>query len=72
MDHAKLQATAMAIGGIYATAQREQALWFIMDAYKKELKRQVRKVLTEHGVAEAKAIRDAVEEFAVHAYAGKH
>lgn len=71
MDHPTLQALAVAIGEVYAAAQREQPSWFFMDTYKQELRRQVRRLLRVRGVAEAAAIRDAVEEFAVHAYAGK-
>lgn len=72
LDHPTLQAAAVAIGDIYAIAQREQPAWFFMEAYKRELKRQVRRVLTERGLADAKAIRDKIEEFAEHAYAGPH
>jgi type I restriction enzyme R subunit len=41
-----------------------------MESYKKELRRQVRRILNEYGVPEAKTVRDEIEEFAVHAYAG--
>lgn len=71
MDHPTLQAAAIDVGAIYAAAQRQQPDWYIMDGYRRELRSQVRRILGEHGVAEARAIRDAVEEFAVHAYAGK-
>ena len=70
MDHATLQAAAVAVGGVYATAQASQPSWFFMDSYKKELRQRVRRILSEHGLPEAKAIRDKVEDFAVHAYAG--
>jgi type I restriction enzyme R subunit len=72
MDHATLQAAAVAIGAVYANAQRSQPSWFFMDSYKKELRRRVRRILDEHGVPEAKAIRDEIENYAVHAYAGPH
>jgi type I restriction enzyme R subunit len=68
--YASLQATAIAIGALYAAALMEQPSWFFMDAYKKDLKRQVRRILSEHGIPEAKAVRDEIEDFAVHAYAG--
>jgi type I restriction enzyme R subunit len=68
--HASLQAAAVAVGALYAAAQVEQPSWFFMDAYKKNLKRQVRRILSEHGIPEAKAVRDEIEDFAVHAYAG--
>jgi len=71
-DHAALQEAAMATGGIYATAQQSQPSWYFMESYKKELRRQVRKCLNEHGIPEAKAVRDEIEEFAVQAYAGAH
>jgi type I restriction enzyme R subunit len=70
--HTALQAAAIAIGAVYATAQKSQPSWFFMDAYKRELRRQVRRILDEHGVPEAKTIRDEIEDFAVHAYAGAH
>jgi type I restriction enzyme R subunit len=70
--HAALQAAAISIGAVYATAQKSQPSWFFMDSYKKELRRQVRRILGEHGVPEAKKIRDEIEDFAVHAYAGAH
>ncbi len=72
MDHATLQAAAVAIGSVYASAQRDQPSWFFMDSYKKDLRRQTRRMLDEHGVPEAKAIRDEIENYAVHAYAGPH
>jgi type I restriction enzyme, R subunit len=72
MDHATLQAAAVATGVIYANTQRSQPSWFFMDSYKKELRRQVRRILGEYGIPEAKAIRDEIEGFAVHAYAGPH
>jgi type I restriction enzyme R subunit len=70
MDHPTLQAAAVAIGNVYATAQGGQPSWYFMDAYRKELKKQARRVLTQHGVADAKAIRDEIENYAIHAYAG--
>jgi type I restriction enzyme R subunit len=72
MDHPTLQAAAVAIGAVYATAQEGQPSWFFMESYKKELRRQVRRVLGDQGVPEAKAIRDEIEDYAVHAYAGPH
>ena len=72
VDHASLQAAAIAIGAVYARAQREQPSWYFMDTYKKELKKQVRRILTEYGIAEAKAVRDEIEDFAVHAYSTPH
>jgi type I restriction enzyme R subunit len=70
IDRAKLSGAAVAVDGIYAGAQRSQPSWFFMDAYKKDLRKQTRRVLTEHGLPEAKSIRDEVEAYAVHAYGG--
>jgi type I restriction enzyme R subunit len=42
-----------------------------MESYKKELRRQVRRILNEHGIPEAKIVRDEIEEFALQAYAGE-
>ena len=39
-----------------------------MEAYLRSLRQQVRRILTEHGIGETKAIREKVEEFAIHAY----
>jgi type I restriction enzyme R subunit len=69
-DHATLQKMAVVVGQVYATAQASQPSWFFMEAYKRELKQAVRRLLSDSGVPEAKAIRDEVEMFAVHAYAG--
>ncbi len=69
-DHATLQGAAKAVGDIYATAQRSQPSWSFMDGYKRELRQRVRRILKDHGVGEAKAIGDEVEEFAINAYAG--
>jgi type I restriction enzyme R subunit len=68
-DHDVLRAAAAAVGSIYATAQKSQPSWFFMDAYKRELKQAVRRILSERDIPEAKAIRDEVETFAIHAYA---
>lgn len=68
MDHPTLQGAAVAIDAIYAEAQRSQPSWFFMDGYKKDLRKQVRKALIDNDVPEAKAIRDEVEAYAVHAY----
>ena len=58
------------MGAVYANAQRSQPSWFFMDSYKKELRRQIRRILREHNIPEAKVIRDEIEDYAVHAYAG--
>ncbi len=72
LDHATLQAAAIAIGAVYAAALESQPSWYFMDSYKKELRRQVRRILNEHGITEAKTVRDEIEEFAVQVYAGEH
>jgi type I restriction enzyme R subunit len=43
-----------------------------MDGYKKELRREVRKFLRPLDFDDANAVRDEIEDFAVHAYAGTH
>jgi type I restriction enzyme R subunit len=72
IDHATLQAAAIAVGAVYCTAQQSQPSWYFMESYKKELRRQVRRILNEHGIPEAKTVRDEIEEFAEQAYAGGH
>jgi type I restriction enzyme R subunit len=71
-DHATLQEAAVAIGAIYAEAQASQPAFTFMPEYLRSLRQQVRRILSEHGIGEAKAIRDAVEEFAINAYGGGH
>jgi type I restriction enzyme R subunit len=72
VDHPTLQAAAGQIGGIYANAQASQPAWFYMETYRRELKQMVRRVLSDLGVPDAKAIRDAIDEFAEHAYGSVH
>ncbi|WP_298097286.1 type I restriction endonuclease subunit R [Brevundimonas sp.] len=72
VDHPTLQAAAVAIGKIYANAQATQPAWFYMETYRRELKQRVRRVLSDLGVPDAKAIRDAIDEFAEHAYGSVH
>lgn len=72
IDHTTLQSAAIAIGAVYAGAQCSQPAFGHMPEYLRTLRQQVRRILTEHQIGETKAIRDAVEEFAIHAYAGGH
>lgn len=71
-DHASLQSVAVEIGDLYARAQASQPSWFFMDGYKKELRRDVRKLLRPLGLEDANAVRDGIEEYAVHAYGEGH
>jgi type I restriction enzyme R subunit len=66
--HEILQAAAIAIGAVYADAAETQPAFAHMEAFLRSLRQQVRRILTEHGIGETKAIREKVEEFAVHAY----
>jgi type I restriction enzyme R subunit len=66
--HTTLQAAAIAIGAVYAGAAATQPAFAHMEAYLRSLRQQVRRILTEHGIGETKAIREKVEEFAIHAY----
>lgn len=70
IDHPTLQSAAMAIGGVYTGAQRSQPAFGHMPEYLRTLRQQVRRILTEHEIGETKAIRDAVEDFAIHTYGG--
>jgi type I restriction enzyme R subunit len=67
-EHAVLQDAALAIGTAYAQAKTTQPAFTHMPEYLRTLRQDVRRILTEHGIGETKAIRDAVEEFAIHAY----
>ena len=66
--HDALQAAAIAIGAVYADAAATQPAFAHMEAYLRSLRQQVRRILTEHSIGETKAIREKVEEFAIHAY----
>jgi len=72
VDHPTLQEAAVAIGGIYANAQATQPAWFYMEDYRRKLKQRAKRVLSDLGVPEAKTIRDAIDEFAEHAYGSVH
>lgn len=69
-NHATLQAAAISIGAVYADAAATQPAFAHMDAYLRSLRQQVRRILTDHGIGETKAIREKVEEFAIHGYGG--
>lgn len=71
-DHATLQDAAIAIGAVYANAKTSQPAFTHMPEYLRSLRQQVRRILAEHDIGETKAIRDAVEEFAIQAYGAKH
>lgn len=71
IEHATLQDAAIAIGAVYGDAATTQPAFAHMEAYLRSLRQQVRRILTEHGIGETKAIREKVEEFAVHAYEGQ-
>ena len=68
VDHATLQDAAITIGTVYADAAATQPAFAHMEAYLRSLRQQVRRILTDHSIGETKAIREKVEEFAVHAY----
>lgn len=69
-DHTVLQDAALAIGALYAHAEASQPAFTHMPEYLRRLRQQVRRILAERNISETKSIRDAVEEFAVHAYGG--
>lgn len=67
-EHRILQEAAIAIGAVYAGAEVSQPAFTHMPEYLRSLRQQVRRILSERGIGDTKTIRDAVEEFAVHAY----
>lgn len=67
-DNAALQSAAIAIGAVYADAAATQPAFTHMDDYLRRLRREVRRVLTEYGIGETQAIREKVEDFAIHTY----
>ncbi len=71
-EHNALQSVAVEVGDLYAAAQASQPSWFFMDSYKKELRRDVRKVLRALELADGNAVRDEIESYAIHAYAEAH
>lgn len=72
IGHDVLQDAAIAIGAIYLEANKSQPAFTHMAEYLRSLRQQVRRVLSDRGIGETKAIRDAVEEFVVHAYRDGH
>jgi type I restriction enzyme R subunit len=70
-DHPTLQDAAIAIGGIYADAHGSQPAFTHMPEYLRSLRQQVRRVLSERGIGETKAVREAVEEFVIQSYGDK-
>ncbi len=67
-DHATLQEAAIAIGAVYSDAAATQPAFTHMDDYLRRLRREVRRILTEQGIGETQAIREKVEDFAIHNY----
>jgi type I restriction enzyme R subunit len=70
IDQETLKKAALAVGLAYADAARTQPAFAHMEAYLRSLRQHVRRVLTDLGIGETKAIREKVEEYAVHAYGG--
>lgn len=71
-EHAALQDAAIAIGAVYVGAKASQPAFTHMPEYLRSLRQQVRRILNERGIGETKAIRDAVEAFAIHAFENRH
>ena len=71
-DHATLQDAAIAIGAVYANAAATQPAFTHMDDYLRRLRRDVRRILNDNGIGETQAIREKVEDFAVHTYGDGH
>jgi len=67
-EHATLQDAAIAIGAVYSDAAGTQPAFTHMDDYLRRLRRDVRRILTENDIGETQAIREKVEDFAIHAY----
>ncbi|OAE96756.1 restriction endonuclease subunit R [Bradyrhizobium centrolobii] len=68
-EHAPLRAVAVEVGDLYAKAQASQPSWFFMDGYKRELRREVRRLLRPLDLKDVNAVRDEIENYAVQAYA---
>lgn len=71
-DHVALQNAAIAVGAVYAGAKASQPAFTHMPEYLRSLRQQVRRILNERAIGETKAIRDAVEAFAIHAFETRH
>ena len=71
-EHATLQDAAIAIGAVYSDAAATQPAFTHMDDYLRRLRRDVRRILTENHIGETQAIREKVEDFAIHAYGEGH
>jgi type I restriction enzyme R subunit len=72
VDHVTVRGVAVQVDGLYAGAQSNQPSWFFMEVYKKELRREVRKLLRPVEFEDANAVRDEIETYAIHAYAESH
>lgn len=68
VEHTVLEEAALAIGAVYVRAQASQPAFVHMPEYLRTLRQDVRRILSDHSIGETKAIRDAVEEYAIHAY----
>lgn len=71
-DDGLLRGAAADVGQLYASAQTSQPSWFFMDGYKKELRREVRKLLRPLELSDLNTVRDDIENYAIHAYASGH
>ena len=52
----------------YAAAAATQPAFTHMDDYLRRLRRDVRRILTEHGIGATQTMREQVEDFAIHTY----
>ncbi|MGE8943109.1 type I restriction endonuclease subunit R [Leptospira interrogans] len=67
-NHETLQAAAVEVGALYASAQASQPSWHFMDGYKRELRKDVRKILKDCQLPELASVCGEIEDYAVHAY----
>lgn len=67
-DHGTLQDAAITIGRVYADAAATNPAFGHMDDFLRRLRREVRRILTDHGIGETQIIREKVEDFAIHSY----
>jgi type I restriction enzyme R subunit len=72
IDHPVLQDAAITIGAAYSTAKASQPAFTHMPEYLRTLRQEVRRILSDRSIGETKAIREAVEEFMIHAYGDGH
>lgn len=65
-----MREAAIRTDAIYGDAERLQPSWYFMDAYRRDLMRDVRRTCSDLKLPKATTIREAIDEYASNAYRG--